>query len=60
MNSKPLERLLIELPPKRAIKEIARIIKTIFPLLEEQARIDFVTSLIGETGDDKVASMVHL
>jgi hypothetical protein len=60
MNSKSFERLLIELPPEKAIKEIARIIKTIFPLLEEQDRIDFMTSLIGETGNDKVSSLVHL
>jgi hypothetical protein len=60
MNSKSLERIVIDLPPKKAIKEIARIIKSIFPLLEEQDQIDFMTSLIGETGNDKVTSLVHL
>ncbi len=39
---------------------MAAIIKKLFPLLEEQARLNFVMNLIGDAGTDKVSSLVHL
>lgn len=60
MNKKSLQQLVDELAPEKAIEEIARVVKKLFPLLEEGARVNFVMNLIGDTGNDKVASLVHL
>ncbi|MGC1404984.1 MAG: hypothetical protein WA974_18900 [Thermodesulfobacteriota bacterium] len=60
MNKKSLQQLVDELPPEKAIKEIARVVKKLFPLLEERSRVNFVMNLIGDTGNDKVTSLVHL
>ena len=34
--------------------------KDLFPLLDEDARTRFVMNLVGDSGDDKVSSLVHL
>jgi hypothetical protein len=60
MNKKSLQQLVDELSPEKAIKEIAGVVKKLFPLLEEESRLNFVMNLIGDTGKDKVASLVHL
>ncbi len=60
MNKRSLQQLVDELPPERVIREIAGVVKKLFPLLEEESRVSFVMNLIGDTGNDKVASLVHL
>jgi hypothetical protein len=60
MNKKSLQQLADEMPPEKALMEIAGVVKRLFPLLEESARLNFVMNLIGDTGKDKVASLVHL
>lgn len=60
MNKKSLQQFIDEMSPEKAIKEIAGVVKRLFPLLEEESRVDFVMNLIGDTGNDKVASLVHL
>ncbi|HMK66627.1 MAG TPA: hypothetical protein VK564_12590 [Thermodesulfobacteriota bacterium] len=60
MNKKSLYRVLDEMPPEKAIKEIGLMVNKLFPLLEEKARLDFIMTLIGDTQQDKVASLVHL
>jgi hypothetical protein len=60
MNKKPLLQILDEMEPENAIKEIGLAVKQLFPLIEEKARLDFVMTLIGDTGQDKVTSLVHL
>lgn len=46
--------------PAQAMAEIAAKLKTIFPLVTDEERLNFVVNLIGGAGDDKVSSMVHL
>ena len=60
MSLKTLQRIVDNLEPKEALKEMAGIIKKLFSLLDEQARLDFVVDLIGDAGSDKVSSLVHL
>ena len=60
MSTKSLQQIIDKLEPKEALNQMAAIIKKLFPLLEEQARLDFVVSLIGDAGSDKVSSLVHL
>jgi hypothetical protein len=60
MNKKLLHQIFDEMPPEIAIKEIGLVVKKLLPLIEEKARLDFVMTLIGDTGQDKISSLVHL
>ena len=60
MSTKSLQQIVETLEPQEALKEMAAIIKKLFPLLEEQSRLDFVVNLIGDAGSDKISSLVHL
>lgn len=53
-------KLISGMDPKNALKEIAKGLKVIFPLLDEAARTRFFMELTGESKGDKVSSMVHL
>ena len=60
MPGKTIPELIEKLDPEKALKEIALAVKTLFPLLDQDARLNFVVSLIGDAGADKVASLVNL
>jgi hypothetical protein len=60
MPGKTILELIEKLDPEKALKEIALAVKTLFPLLDQDARLNFVVSLIGDAGADKVASLVNL
>ncbi len=55
-----LKEGLESMAPEKALGEIAAALKTIFPVVTEEERLNFVGQLIGGAGDDQVASMVHL
>ena len=55
-----LREILDRMTPTQALAKIAGALKTILPMVTEADRLNFVIHLIGGTGDDKVASMVHL
>jgi hypothetical protein len=46
--------------PKKALEEIARVLKVLFSSLGEEARSQFLWDLMGESRGDKVSSLVHL
>ena len=46
--------------PEKALKEIGRALKSIFPVLSEESRGQFLLELVGESQEDKVSSLVHL
>ena len=46
--------------PQEAASALSLVIKNLFPLLDEDARTRFVMNLVGDSGDDKVTSLVHL
>ncbi len=60
MPGKTILELIKKLDPEKALKEIALAVKTLFPLLDQESRLNFVVSLIGDAGADKVASLVNL
>jgi hypothetical protein len=60
MSIDKLQSLVNEMEPQDAASALTLIIKNLFPLLEEDARIRFVMNLIGDSGDDKISSLVHL
>jgi len=57
---KVIDQLLERMEPVEALAKLAPVIKNILAHLDEEARISFVTDLIGDGGEDKIASMVNL
>jgi hypothetical protein len=55
-----IQERLDPMTPDKALKEMEGALKKILPLVTDEDRLNFVVNLIGGTGDDKVASMVHL
>lgn len=39
---------------------IVSLMEQVFPVLDEQAKKDFVLKMVGKAGDEETASMVHL
>lgn len=60
MSTDKLQEIIDSMEPEEAASAIAIILKRLFPLLHEEARLRFVVNLIGDSGDDKVTSLVHL
>lgn len=60
MAKKTIQQVIEDMPPERALKEIATAARSLFSLLDEKARLDFVINLVGDTGEGKVSSLVHL
>jgi hypothetical protein len=60
MPETSLQEFIEKLDPEQALKEMARAVKNLFPLLDQEARLNFVVTLIGDAGKDKVASLVNL
>jgi len=55
-----IQKLLDDMEPAQAASEIAVVMKKLWPVLDEDARIRFVMGLVGEAGQDNVTSLVHL
>lgn len=55
-----IEKVLEDMEPGAALAEIAAAVKKLLAMTDDETRLDFVVSLIGEGGPDKVSSMVNL
>ncbi|MEJ2656656.1 MAG: hypothetical protein P8012_05605 [Desulfobacterales bacterium] len=60
MNVDKIQDLINNMEPQEAASALAFVLKDLFPLLDEDDRIKFVIDLIGDSGNDKISSMVHL
>ena len=60
MAKKTIQQVIEDMPPEKALKEIATAARRLFNLLDEKARLGFVMNLAGDTGEGKVSSLVHL
>jgi len=60
MSADGIQELVNSMDPEDAAVAIAFVMKNLFPLLDESARIKFVMNLVGDSGEDEVASLVHL
>jgi hypothetical protein len=60
MSVDKIQELVKSMEPQEAASALALILKNLFPLLNEDTRVKFVTDLVDDAGDDKVSSMVHL
>ena len=55
-----ITKLIDRMDPETALKAMGEALKTIFPVVSEEARGRFLLQLVGESQADKVSSMVHL
>lgn len=60
MSVDKIQSLVNNMTPQEAASALSLVIKNLFPLLDEDARTRFVMNLVGDSGDDKVTSLVHL
>ena len=55
-----IEKIFSRLDPEEAAEQTAIALKRLLPLLGEEGRARFIMNLLGESGQDKISSMVHL
>ena len=55
-----IEKTFNNMDPEDAANQTAIALKQLLPLLSEEGRNRFIMNLLGETGQDKISSMVHL
>lgn len=60
MSTDKITKLVDSMEPEQAASAIALVMKKLWSVLGEDARLKFVTNLVGDSGQDKVASLVHL
>ncbi len=60
MSIDKIQKIVNSMGPEEAASAIGLVMKNLFPLLDEEARLKFVMNLVGEPAEDKVASLVHL
>jgi hypothetical protein len=53
-------KLVTRMDPVEALAEMAKALKALFPVLDEEARTRFLMELTGGSQEDKVSSLVHL
>jgi hypothetical protein len=52
--------MIQRMDPEKALTEIGKALKSIFPVVSEDSRGRFLLNLVGESQQDKVSSLVHL
>lgn len=55
-----IQKIVESMDPEEALAEISKVLKSLFSTLDEDARSEFLWDLMGESGGDKVSSLVHL
>jgi hypothetical protein len=55
-----LAKIMKQMDPESVLKEVGQALKTIFPVVSEESRGEFLLELVGESQSDKVSSLVHL
>jgi hypothetical protein len=53
-------RIVGRMDPEEALTEVSKVLRMLFSALGEEARSQFLWDLMGESGSDKVSSLVHL
>jgi len=60
MDTTALETILEDMEPEKALSMLSSTFRKLLPVLDDEARIEFVINLFGEAGEEKIGSMVHL
>ncbi len=55
-----IEKIINRMAPEEALAAIAAVANKLLSQISDEARLNFVVSLIGDTGSDKISSMVNL
>jgi len=53
-------KIVDRMDPEDALRELSKVLKVLLSTLGEASRSQFLWDLMGESGGDKVSSMVHL
>jgi hypothetical protein len=53
-------RMVERMDPEEALAEMAKALRRLFLVLDEEARTGFILALVGDSKGDKVSSLVHL
>lgn len=53
-----IQKIISRMEPKEALDQLMETAKKLLVHLDDRERMDFVVSMIGEAGSDKIASMV--
>ena len=53
-------KIVGSMDPEEALTEMSKVLKVLFSALGKEARSQFLWDLMGESGGDKVSSLVHL
>jgi hypothetical protein len=46
--------------PDEALRALAKVVRSLLAQVDEETRLDFVRQFVGDSGADKVSSLVHL
>ncbi len=60
MSFEKIKECIETMEPQEAASALGRVMQDLFPLLDEEARLEFVMDLVGEPAADQVTSMDHL
>jgi hypothetical protein len=60
MSEQKILRILEQMRPEEAASTLSGVLKKVFRFMDDEARLDFIKDVVGEAGEDKVSSMVHL
>lgn len=55
-----IQKIVDSMDPEKALIELSMVLKTLFLTLGEETRSQFLWDIMGESGGDKVSSLVHL
>lgn len=55
-----IRSLAVGMPPDAALLSLAETARELLAQVDEESRLDFITALLGDSGGDRVSSMVHL
>lgn len=55
-----MKKVIDRMDPVEAVAEMGEALQRLLPILGEEDRIGFVMKLVGDSGGDKLSSMVHL
>jgi len=60
MDDKSINKMISEMSINEIKNMIFSMMEQIFPVLDEEAKREFVLKMMGKSGDEKISSMVHL
>ena len=55
-----IQALLDRMEPEEALAELAPALRKFLGHLDDEARVRYISSLVGEYAEDKISSMVNL